>query len=58
MKRFSTRCMHKYSGIRKRNPGKQRGGPREQTIDFLSQFARVYRAEPSLQQDICSFIMN
>lgn len=58
MKRFSTRCMHKYSGIRKENPGRGSGKPRQKTMDFLTQFARVYRAEPTLEQELASFVLN
>lgn len=54
MKRLSTRCMYKLSGIRKRNPGRNKTYPRKQTLDFLTQFARVYKAE----SDICTYVLN
>ncbi|OAV67142.1 hypothetical protein Barb4_02599 [Bacteroidales bacterium Barb4] len=51
MKKLSTRCV--YSSIRKRNIR-----PSKQTLDFLIQFARVYKAEPALPQDICAYVLN
>jgi hypothetical protein len=33
-------------------------GPREETLEFICQFARVYQFEPKLAQGICSFIIN
>jgi len=58
MKRLSTRCMYKFSGIRKRSSGGSKCEPRKQTLDFLTQFARVYNAEPVLNKELCSYILN
>jgi hypothetical protein len=57
MKRFFTQWMYEYSDIKKRNP-KIKHQPSKQTLDFLTQFARVYKVEPALQQDICSYVLN
>lgn len=57
MKRLSTRCMCKFGNIRKA-PRQGKTEPRKQTLDFLSQFARVYKAEPGLEQNICSYVLN
>lgn len=58
MKRLSTRCMCKFGNIRKKNLQKEEAQPRKQTLDFLTQFARVYRAEQMLERDICSYALN
>ena len=36
----------------------QEAGPSNQTLDFLRQFARSYHAEPSLNTNICGFVLN
>jgi len=33
-------------------------GPSEKTLDFIRQFARVYHFEPSLEQNLGSFVVN
>lgn len=58
MKRLSTRSMNKFGNIRKNNLGRGGGKPRKQTLDFLTQFARVCHAEPALDSTICSYILN
>ncbi|MDH6311858.1 hypothetical protein M2137_000617 [Parabacteroides sp. PFB2-10] len=58
MKRISTQRMFENSNIRKSSRKKATGTPRQQTLDFLAQFARVYRVEPALRQDLCSFVLN
>lgn len=58
MKRLSTRCMYKFGNIRRNTPRQGKTEPRKQTLDFLSQFARVYKAEPGLEQNICSYVLN
>lgn len=32
--------------------------PAEETLNFIRQFARVYQFEPSLDQGLCSYIVN
>lgn len=54
MKKLSTR----FSNTRKKYPERGRKEPRTQTLDFLTQFARVYKAEKTLEQGICSLILN
>ena len=33
-------------------------GPREKTLDFIRQFARIYHFEPVLEHNLGSFIVN
>lgn len=33
-------------------------GPKESTLEFLRQFARVYSCEKSLKGKMCDFVMN
>jgi len=33
-------------------------GPHKNTLHFLTQFARSYRAEPLLEEKICGYILN
>jgi hypothetical protein len=49
--------MDKFKGTGKNGDGKRKG-PRKQTLDFLSKFARVYHAEPLIQQKLCGFVLN
>lgn len=58
MKRLSTQCM---DNLEKKTQKKARSGsgqPRKQTLDFLSQFARVYQAEPALKAEVCGYVLN
>lgn len=32
--------------------------PGEDTLSFIRQFARVYQFEPTLEQGLCSYIVN
>lgn len=57
MKRLSTQCMDDLRNRTKKNP-KEKSGPRKQTLDFLSQFARVYQAEPVNQPELCAYVLN
>ncbi|SEF40972.1 MULTISPECIES: hypothetical protein [Parabacteroides] len=58
MKRLSTQCMNEADNKAKKNPDDKNSMPRKQTLDFLSQFARVYHAEPLLRADLCGLVMN
>lgn len=57
MKRFSTQCVNKIENKTKTNR-EDITTPRKQTIDFLSQFARVYKAEKTLTQQFCGYVLN
>lgn len=35
-----------------------RNQPRRQTLDFLTQFARVYQAEPVLCPELSGYVLN
>jgi hypothetical protein len=57
MKKLSTRCMDSmdktnYQGKEKRN------SPRKQTLDFLSQFARVYCSKKTETAGHYDFVLN
>lgn len=58
MKRFSTQCMDELKDKTKRNRNGKKSIPSRQTLDFLSQFARSYHAEPALQPEFCGYVMN
>jgi hypothetical protein len=57
MKNLSTQCVNKIMGKGKRKDNTEEK-PCKQTLNFLSQFARIYHAEPALQQDLCGFVLN
>ncbi|MDR1919300.1 MAG: hypothetical protein LBQ65_06605 [Tannerellaceae bacterium] len=57
MKDFSTPCWDKMMDKEKNNDAKK-NLPCKQTVSFLTQFARVYHAEPVLQKNLCGFILN
>ena len=59
MDRNFTRC--NSSQIQKNETENMRTisfGPRETTLDFIRQFARVYQFEPKLEPALGSFIVN
>ncbi len=57
MKRFSTQCMNEINKTKKsRSAGKS--SPKKKTMDFLTQFARAYHAEPDVRQELCGYVMN
>ena len=59
MRKFSTQCMNDSTEGTKENSCKGRSiMPSRQTLDFLSQFARCYHAEPSLRPEFCGYVMN
>lgn len=58
MKRLSTPCL-KHSKRETQPDAKElRNEPRRQTLDFLTQFARVYQAEPVLCPELSGFVLN
>lgn len=58
MKRLFTSCMDDLEDKTQRKVKKSCGKPRKQTLDFLSQFARVYQAEPALKTEVCGYVLN
>ncbi|MDH6304711.1 hypothetical protein M2459_001448 [Parabacteroides sp. PF5-5] len=57
MRKLSTRCMETVNKTKK-EWGTEKSIPQKKTLDFLSQFARVYHAEPAMQEKLCGFVMN
>lgn len=58
MKKISTSCFSKFDHSLKAQRAEAEVKPRQQTIDFLHQFARSYHAESSLDSGLCGFVMN
>lgn len=58
MKRFSTQCMNGLENKTKKNRDGKKSAPSKQTLDFLSQFARIYHAEPAMQPELRGYVMN
>lgn len=59
MKRLSTQCMDDLGNKKNRSRNeKKRSMPRRQTLDFLSQFARVYHSEPAMHPELCGLVLN
>ena len=55
MKRLSTQCMNEIENKTNRNRKERKTMPRRQTLDFLTQFARVYHSEPALRTELLIF---
>lgn len=59
MKKISTSCSTDLDLKRKSSVVLSASdGPELKTLDFLRQFARSYHAEPSLDADLCGWVMN
>jgi len=58
MKKLSTRSIQKYGSMRRDNLNEVGGNPRKKTLDFLTQFARVYKVEPALGNKLGSYVLN
>lgn len=58
MKRLSTPCLNHSKRESKTDAKEFRNQPRRQTLDFLSQFARVYQAEPALCPEMSGYVLN
>lgn len=58
MKRLSTHCMDGIENKKNKGRKREKSAPRKQTLDFLSQFARVYHSEPALSTELCGLVMN
>jgi len=50
--------MNELVNNQEKNQGNEKRQPRKKTLDFLTHFARVYHAEPDMQQEICGYVMN
>lgn len=57
MKNLSTQCMEKKNNNEQKGT-KQKSSPRKQTLNFLSQFARVYCSENTLNAGPCGLVLN
>lgn len=57
MRKLSTRCMENIDS-KGMNAHDVKTSPKEQTLDFLRQFARVYNAESNLYKDIRGYVLN
>ena len=57
MRKFSTHCMDKL-GKQVNHTLTAESQPKQTTLDFLRQFARVYQAEPMLEPGLCGFVLN
>lgn len=59
MKKLSTPCMNELENRTDNNRNENgKSMPRRQTLDFLSQFARVYHSEPVMQPELCGLVLN
>lgn len=58
MKRLFTPCKDDLENKTQQKAKSSSGKPRKQTLDFLSQFARVYQAEPALKAEVCGYVLN
>ncbi|MGM9796216.1 MAG: hypothetical protein ACI3ZY_01300 [Parabacteroides sp.] len=57
MRKFSTHCMDKLDKHVNHTLTAE-SQPKQTTLDFLRQFARVYQAEPMLEPGLCGFVLN
>lgn len=57
MKKLSTRSM-KHKNNRGEANAEKTTCPRQKTIDYLAQFARVYCSEKTLNTGHCGFVLN
>jgi hypothetical protein len=57
MKNLSTQCADKMMEKGKNNNDRE-DKPCRQTLNFLSQFARVYHADPAIRQELCGVVLN
>ena len=58
MKSFSTSFTNELGNKANKKYSVKRSTPRRQTLDFISQFARVYHTETSLGSGLSGFILN
>ena len=57
MRKFSTHCMDKLDK-QVNHTLTAESQPKQTTLDFLRQFARVYHAEPMLEPGLGGFVLN
>ena len=57
MRKLSTLCLDNLSKQEK-HALNSKSQPKQQTLDFIRQFARAYQVEPALRPDLCGFVMN
>ena len=57
MRKFSTHCMDKLDK-QVNHTLTAESQPKQTTLDFLRQFARVYQAERMLEPGLCGFVLN
>ena len=57
MKKLSTRSMKHKNNTNEVNP-ERRTSPHSKTVDFLTQFARAYCSEKTLNVGHCGFVLN
>ncbi|WP_280747943.1 hypothetical protein [Parabacteroides sp. PF5-9] len=58
MKKLSTHCMNDFNSKTEPNPKEKECHPQKQTLDFLTQLARVYHVEPALEGKYNGYVMN
>lgn len=58
MKRLSTPCMNEIENRTDKSRNEKKSAPSRKTLDFLSQFARVYHSEPVMQPELCGLVLN
>ncbi len=58
MKRLSTPYMNVINRKMRKRPESESCSPRRESIHFLTQFARVYQAEPVLKPELNGYILN
>ncbi len=57
MKKLSTRSM-KHKNNRNEVNNEKKTSPHKKTVDFLTQFARVYCSEKTFHAGPCNFVLN
>ena len=57
MRKFSTHCMDKLDK-QVNHTLTAESQPKQTTLDFLRQFARVYQAERMFEPGLCGFVLN
>jgi hypothetical protein len=58
MKKNFTLCVANKELSKEEKMAKCMFGPREETLVLIRQFARIYRGEPKLEQDVCAYTLN
>jgi hypothetical protein len=58
MKKFFTPSITNEESNKEKKMAKYIFGPREETLGLIRQFARIYRVESKLEQELCSYMLN